>query len=475
MKNEKVNKKVYLIGICGRGMCALAILLKESGYKVTGSDADVFEPNTSYLKKNKIPFYKKFNKKNVPLDADFVVVGKNSVLSAEENEETRQVLKIGLKIKSLPEALSDLSKDKKNALVVGSFGKSSNAGLLAWCLKQNKKDPSYFIGAIPVNFNSSHFGTGKDFIIEGDEYPSSNTDRQSKFLHFDPSSVLLISTEHDHINIFPTEESYKETYKKLMVKIPPNGLLVYALSGKNNKEIAKYANCKKVTYSTDERDADWYAQNIKYGLQTTFDLMNKGKKIISIKTKLLGKHNIENIVGVGALLLEKKKITPEIFAKAVNSFKGMQGRIELKTKNSSVPVYDGFGSSLEKTRSVFDALRLHLPYKRLVTIFEPHAFSWRNRNFLFWYKNVFDNVDEVIMLPATPHGKKAPDQLNTSEVWKEAKKYKKIYTTRGEKETLEILKKLIKKDDIIALISSGPMFGLTSSVPKLIEKMFPKK
>ncbi|MFA5936884.1 MAG: Mur ligase family protein [Candidatus Paceibacterota bacterium] len=471
---NKKNKKVHLIGICGRGMCPLAILFKESGYEVTGSDEDVFEPSPSYLKKNKILFYEKFNKNNIPKDVNLIVIGKNSVLSAEENPETRYALKTKIKIESLPEALSVLAIEKEKILVVGSFGKSSNAGLLAWCLKQNKKNPSYFIGAMPINFNSSHFGTGKDFIIEGDEYPSSNTDRQSKFLHFNPSSVLLISAEHDHINMFPTEESYKETYKKLMIKIPQNGLLVYALSGKNNQEISKYANCIKVSYDAENKKADWYAQNIKYGMQTTFDLMNKGKKIISVKTKLLGKHNIENIVGVGSLLLEKKKITPQQFANAVNSFKGIQGRIELKTRKSIVPVYDGFGSSFEKTRSVFDALHLHFPNKRLITIFEPHAFSWRNKKFLHWYKNVFENVDEVIMLPATGHGKKAKDQLNTEEVWREAKKHKDIHFAKNGREAQNIAQKIMKKGDVIALVSSGPMFGLKETITKFAEKKFRK-
>ncbi|MFA6397964.1 MAG: hypothetical protein WDK96_03945, partial [Candidatus Paceibacterota bacterium] len=215
-------------------------------------------------------------------------------------------------------------------------------------------------------------------------------------------------------------------------------------------------------------------QNIKYGIQTTFDLMNKGKKIISVKTKLLGKHNIENIVGVGSLLLEKKKITPQQFANAVNSFKGIQGRIELKTRKSIVPVYDGFGSSFEKTRSVFDALHLHFPNKRLVTIFEPHAFSWRNKKFLHWYKNVFENVDEVIMLPATGHGKKAKDQLNTEEVWREAKKHKDIHFAKNGREAQNIAQKIMKKGDVIALVSSGPMFGLKETITKFAEKKFRK-
>ena len=477
IKNKtKKKNRVHLIGIGGSGMSALAMLFKDSDWKVTGTDASPSELFSSYLKNNKINFYKKYNKNNIPKNVDLVVVGNNAPFSAEVNPETRYATRAGFKIQSMPEALAVLSKNKKNIIVVGSSGKSTVTNLMSWCLFKGEKDPSYFIGALPLDLkNSSHIGKGKDFVIEGDEYSSSKTDKHSKFLHFSPSSVLLTAASHDHINMFPTERSYKEPYKKLMAKIPENGLLVYSLDGKNNKEISKYAKCKKINYALNDKKANWYAQNIKYGMQSSFDLMHEGKKVTTIKTKLLGSHNIENIIGVGALLLENKKITPETFSKAIASFHGIKGRIELKSKKSSIPIYEGFGSSYEKAKSIFDALRLHFPNKRIVAVFEPHAFSWRNRKFLKWYQNIFDNVDEVIMLPATGHGKVAKDQLTTAEVWREVKKYKNIYTINKEKEGLRILKKITRKDDVVALVSSGLLFGLTDSVPKLMEKMFPKK
>lgn len=472
-KNQ--NKKVYLIGICGSGMSALAVLFKESGWQVTGSDEKAFEPTTTQLKNNKISFYKKYNAKNIEKDTDLVILGNNIPLSLDENPEKKVAVESNLVIKSMPEALATLAKEKENILVVGSSGKSTTTTLLAWCLYKAKKDPSYFIGALPLNFrNSSHIGKGSEFVIEGDEYTSSKTDPRSKFLHFNPSSVLLTSAEHDHINVFPTETSYKQTYKKLMAKIPQDGLLVYSLDAKNTKEIAKSAKSRIMSYALDNKKADYYAENIKYGMESSFDLMHKGKKVVTVKTKLLGKHNIENIIGAGALLLENKKMTPEIFSKAINSFHGIKNRIELKTKNSKVLAYSGFGSSYEKTKSIFNTLRLHFPNRRLITVFEPHAFSWRNRKFLKWYRNVFDNVEEVIMLPATGHGKVAKDQLTTTEVWSEAKKYKDIHTIQNEKEGLDIIKKIAKSGDVVALVSSGLLLGLSKSVPKLLDKKFSK-
>lgn len=480
---------IHLIGICGAGMSALAILLKEAGYKVTGSDQNFYEPILGYLKKNKITFYKKYNQENIPKDVDLIVIGKHAKLTPKENKEVKKAFalqKKGIEVKSLPETLSMLTRKKKNIVVVGSYGKSTCSALLAWCLIQNKKDPSYFIGAVPIDFNqSSHLGTGKEFVLEGDEYPASNWDDTSKFLYFNPLSVLLISAEHDHLNVFPTERSYKEPYKKFVAKIPKNGLLVFNQEAKNNKELAQYAKSKKVSYALSKTDsangASWYAKNIKYGAETSFDLMRKDKKIIHIKTKLLGNHNIENIIGCGALLLENKTIPAQNFTRAVANFQGIKRRIELKTlghsrtgeaKNSSIPVYEGFGSSYEKTKVIFDALTLHFPKKRIVAIFEPHTFSWRNRAALKWYKNIFDGVGEVILLPPPEHGKNTHDQLTFNEIYNEVKKYVSARQATTEKEALAIVRKIIKKGDLVVLVSSGSLLGLAESVPRLMERLF---
>ena len=249
-----------------------------------------------------------------------------------------------------------------------------------------------------------------------------------------------------------------------------DGLLIYSLQGKNNGAIARSASGRQIRYSADDNQADWYGENIKYGKITSFDLMRNGEKVAKVKTRLLGRHNIENIVGAGATLLEEEKMTPQAFARAVEKFNGIHRRIELKNPKAQIPVYEIFGSSYDKTRAGYEALRLHFPKKRIITVFEPHAFSWRNRTFLPWYKNIFEGMDEVIMLPAVSRGKNAQDQLETKDIWEETRKYFPIHTATTEKETLTLLKKIAKKGDVVALVSSGPMLGLTESVPKLFKR-----
>lgn len=478
-ENESAHqKRAHLIGIAGKGMSGLAIMLKQKGYEISGSDEAFYDPVASLLKKNGIKFKEKHSPENIPKDAALIIIGKHAGLTPEENSEVEAAFKSGIKVQSLPEALGDLTKNTENTIVAGSFGKSTVTALLAWCLKNSakeKRDPSYFIGAVPFGFSeNARLGKSSQFILEGDEYPSSNWDATSKFLYLNPTNLILISAEHDHLNIFPTEKSYIKPYEKLISLLPKNGLLVASSYGKNVKSITKRSKARVVEYGL-TKSSLWHPEKIKYGAKTSFDVFRGKKKIVNLETTQLGNHNIENIVGVAAFVLEKNLLSIKELQKAVRSFGGLSGRLDLKTKKSAVQVYEGFGSSYSKARSIFEALSLHYPNKKLITIFEPHTFSWRNKEAKKWYKDIFNTSETVIILPPPSHGAKTHDQMSFEEIVKEVKKnHQSVYGVKTEKEALEILKKVATKDNLIVLVSSGSLFGLTHSAPKLMEKLFSK-
>ncbi len=470
-------RKVHLIGICGKGMSGLAIMLKQKGYIVSGSDEGFYEPVAGMLKKNKIKIFTPHKKENIPVDADFIIIGKHAKLVPETNEEVKQAFASGITIKSLPEAIGDLLGGKENTVVVGSYGKSTMTALITHILRESKNDPSYFIGAVPLGFNqNAHLGRGKDFILEGDEYPSANWDNTSKMQYMNPTNAVLTSGEHDHINVFPTEESYIAPFEKFVKLIPKNGLLVACKNGKNVVQIAKKSKSKVIYYGIHEVSS-YHAQNISYSMKTTFDLYNGKKKIVNLETSMLGRHNIENIIGASAFVLEKKLVNIAELEKAIKNFKGLSGRIDLKTTKSSVLVYEGFGSSYAKAKSVFEALSLHFPNKRLITVFEPHTFSWRNEQAKAWYNDVFDSSNIVLILPPPTHGSTTHTQMSQEDIVSIVEEHKgknNVYAPKDEKQALEILKTILKPEDLVALITSGSLFGLTASIPTLVEKMFPK-
>lgn len=471
----KKQQEIYFIGICGKGLSGLAIALKQKGYKISGSDEGFYEPTLSLLVNNKIKFYKNYKKENIPKNVDYIVIGKHAKLTTEDNEEVKKAFSMKVPILSLPEAINKFINNKENTVIVGSFGKSTITSLIAFLLKNANKDPSYFIGAVPLDFKQNvHEGKGKDFIIEGDEYPSANWDNTSKMLYLKPRNAVLISGEHDHLNVFPKEKDYIAPYIDFIKLLPKDGILVASLNGKNVKKIIKNSKSKIVYYDLKNKKY-YHAENIEFGEKTTFDLYKGNKKIINLETTLLGKHNIENIIGASAFLLEKKLITKIELQNGIKKFRGLSGRLDKKTDKSKVLVYEGFGSSYPKAKSIFDALKLHYPNKRLITIFEPHTFSWRNEESKTWYKNIFKDSDITFILPPPEHGSKTHNQISQEDIVNIVKTYKKeVYGTGGEEETLNILKNMLKEDDLIILITSGSLFGLTKSVPTLANHLFPK-
>ena len=472
MSDKFKNLKVHFIGISGAGMSATAIMLKSLGAWVTGSDEGFYDPVASYLKKHNILVLTPHRKRNIPRDADLIIVGRHAKLDPKENEEVEAAIESKIPLKSFPELLGDITEEKENIVVAGSYGKSTSASLLAWCLTESGKDVGYFFGAIPIGFEeSAHYGRDENFILEGDEYPAYGG--KSKFLYLHTKELLLTSCEHDHVNVFPTIEEYLKPYKELVQLLPKDGLLVTAINNPNVKEVVENSPARLVTYGIE--NATWHAKSIKYGEITTFQLFKDNEKIAELSTSLLGIHNIENIVGVSAFLLEKNLISVENLKKSVASFRGLKRRLDLKTDKSTVLVYEGFGSSYTKAKTVFDALKLHFPNKRLITIFEPHTFSWRNKNNLHWYSDIFNTSTETLILKPAEHGQNTHDQATLQDILEEATKTnEKVYGLENKNQAFEILEKIVKSDDIIVLMSSGDLGGLINQIPLWAENKFPK-
>jgi len=465
-------------------MSATAKLLKDLGWEVSGSDSGFYPPASDYLAKHKIPFKKGYQKEHLPKDTELIVIGKNAKLVPKENKEVAAAFESGISVRSFPEVLEGLLATSHNIVVAGSYAKSTCTALLAWCLEHAGKKPGYFIGAAPLNdMDMVALGDRKLFVIEGDEYPSSNWDPTSKFLYYHPRDVLLTSASHDHVNIFPTHKKYLEPFKALLSLMPADGLLVANTDDDSARMLAHAHTRTTVLYGLnkskkvfDISNTFWSARSMESGQTGKFELMRNDKAIIQLETTLLGKHNIQNIVGVSAMLLEKELVTPQELQKGIPSFKGVKRRLDLLSPSSRVPVFEGFGSSYEKARAGFDAIRLHFPKKRLITVFEPHTFSWRNRDALPWYDTVFRDSDLVLIYEPAAQGAETHKQLSQQEIVKRVQEAGvDARPIHSEQEGLTLLEKELGERDAVLLMTSGDLGGLIKSVPKLAEDHFPKK
>jgi UDP-N-acetylmuramate: L-alanyl-gamma-D-glutamyl-meso-diaminopimelate ligase len=468
-------KKAHFIGIGGVGMSAVAKLLRDSGVEVSGSDEEVYPPISDFLKRENLPYKTPYAAANVPADADLVVIGKSAKLVPETNSEVAEVIHRGLKISSFPEVLADLTQGKKSIVVAGSYGKSSSAALLSHCLERALLDPSYFIGAVPKTpASSARIGKGEYFVLEGDEYPSSNTDPRSKFLHYAPTHLLVTPLAHDHFNVFPTPADYLKPFNELLALA--RGTAVVCTEGPLSAEFVVSAARPLVTYGL--TNGEYQAATIVWGEKTAFDITRNGQTIVRVETRELGEHSVQNIVGVAALVFSCNILTPEQFKDAVASFAGIVRRLDRKSDKTSVAIFEGFGSSYEKAKSAVAAMKRHFPARRLLVVFEPYTINWRKQEALHQYADVFAGAHRAFILEPPLHGKgmeiTVEDMAAQAKSGLPGKGGVDTVAARDPQKLLELLANGLQQDDAVLLLSSGPLGGLVEAIPRMAEQKFPQ-
>jgi UDP-N-acetylmuramate: L-alanyl-gamma-D-glutamyl-meso-diaminopimelate ligase len=443
-----VTLKVYFLGIAGAGMSA---------------------PVTDYLDRLGVAWRDGFDAALVSPNLDGAVIGGSAKLDLAHNPELAELKRRGVPMYSFPEFLGRHTQGRRNAVIAGSFGKSTLTALCAVLMREAGRDPGYFIGAVPLDLPTTGDG-GADpvFLIEGDEYITGDDDRRSKFAFYHPGALLLSSLVHDHVNVFPTMADYEAPFAELIAGLPVDALLVCAYAF---EPLHRLTSGRTVVWYGLDPCPGYHADRVEIGEVTTFDLVTPGGERIALKTELLGLHNIENIVGAAAFLLERGEIDAGALQRGVARFRGVARRLDKKTTTSRVPVYEGFGSSYEKARSGIEAILLHFPGRPAVVVFEPHTFSWRNQAALNWYDTVFEGVARVLLLPPPTHG--AHDQLAASEILERIESTGvEVTLVGGAGETIANLEATLTGNEVVLLLSSGPLDGLPASLSAVLDRLF---
>ncbi|MGI8840092.1 MAG: Mur ligase domain-containing protein [Caulobacteraceae bacterium] len=462
---------IYFLGVAGAGMSALASILLSEGHQVSGSDEEMFPPVSAYLERVGIPYHSGFDAEAVPAGLDAAIVGESAKLGLAGNPELAELKRRGVPLHSFPEYLGRHTEGRYNLVVAGSFGKSTLTALLAVLMREAGRDPGYFIGAIPLDLETTgHGGRDPAFLIEGDEYIVGETDRRSKFLLYHPDCLLISSLIHDHLNVFPTVESYEAAFAGLIDLLPREALLVCA---HGFEALHRLTAGRAVVWYGLAPCPGYHAEGVEIGEISRFDLVTPRGQRIALETELLGLHNIENIVGAAALLLERGDIDAGALQRGVRRFRGVERRLDKKTSRSSVPAYEGFGSSYEKARSAIEAIALNFPARPAVVVFEPHAFSWRNAESLCWYDTVFDGVARVLLLPPPAHGAGSHRQLSQAEILRRIRGAGvAAWGFASGAEVLADLESSLSGNEVVLLLSSGPLDGLARSAPAMLEARF---
>lgn len=463
-------KRAHFIGIAGVGMSATALLMKEARWSVTGSDAEVYGPPQGVLERGGISFALGYTPRNIPENVDCFVIGRNAKLAPSENVEVRAALASGKPVYSFPEILGQLTKNRENVVVAGSYGKSTITALIAHILRHAGIDAGYFVGAEPMASRwlpaPAKLGTTSLFIVEGDEYPSSHNDPRAKFMHLHPRDVLLTSVVHDHVNIYPTFESYQKPFRELLALVPHDGLVIVCADEPGALALAQESGKKTAAYGVKNIKASFRAERVQYGEHTVFNFVHDGERLGQIETTLLGAHNVENIVGAIAYVLARKLVPFEKVAAAIADFKGVRRRLDNLAPMSSVPVFEGFGSSYEKARSAIESIKLHFPDKTLVIVFEPHTFGWRNRANLAWYDDVFAGAQQVFVAPPETQGAATHDQLTHEEILARVGATARPYTNP------KTVAQALSGNEVVLILTSGSLGNTLPELAKAISATF---
>ncbi|MFC3069650.1 Mur ligase domain-containing protein [Phenylobacterium soli] len=467
--------RIHFTGIAGAGMSAVALMMRDAGHEVSGSDADAFPPLSTYVESLGFPFFRSFAAENLPEGLDLLVLGASAKLGGADNPEVAAAKARGVRITTFPELVGEATAARLNTVVAGSFGKSTCTALMAHVLRESGVDAGWMIGAISPSLPATgHWGSAPEVVLEGDEYIVGPNDRRSKFVLYHPRDVLLTSLIHDHVNVFPTFADYEAPFRELLRLLPGEGLLTVR-EHPATRAIVGEAACRIVWYDTrrcPESHDVWWSDEVVFGETSRFTLVSPAGRRIPLATTLLGEHNIENIVGVSAYLLERGLVTEEQLARAVASFGGIRRRLDRLTTRSAIPVIEGFGSSYEKARSAIEAMLLHYPDRPLTVVFEPHTFSWRSRDALAWYDTVFAGAARVLMVPPPTHGAESHHQSTHDEILQRTRAAG--VSVQGVARADQAIGALsaLSGDEVVLLLSSGPLMGLPDSLPPVFDRLY---
>lgn len=405
-----------MMAICGTGMGSLAGLLKNKGFDVAGSDQGVYPPMSTELQKQNIPLFSPFNPQNIKdFNPDLVIVG-NAI--SKTNPEAQYVLENDLSYVSMPQALKEFFLKEKDVIVVsGTHGKTTTTSLMAHLLNELDEDPSFLVGGVTQNFSKNfRIGSGKYFVIEGDEYDTAFFNKVPKFLHYHPKHVILTSVEFDHADIYKDLAEIQGRFAELIELIPSNGSLHFADTFKPLDEIVQKSknNIFKRRYGTTSQEwsLNYFCDSITgSSFEIAFD-----NQVLKINSPLSGLYNAYNVAACFSVL-QKLDLNLDEAQQALQKFKGVKRRQEVLFESQNAVVIDDFAHHPTAVEQTIQAIKNRYPNHKLVAIFEPRSNTSRTNVFQSEYNQAFHPADELILAPVNnPEKVKDGNILDVNEI-----------------------------------------------------------
>ncbi|MEE8178229.1 MAG: UDP-N-acetylmuramate:L-alanyl-gamma-D-glutamyl-meso-diaminopimelate ligase [Acidobacteriota bacterium] len=449
---------VHLVGICGAGMAALAGLLQEAGFRVTGSDAGAYPPMAPMLAEMGIPVLEGYNASHLDPPPALVVIG--NALS-RGNEEVETVLNDKLPYASMPETLREMFlRERETIVVAGTHGKTTVTSILSWIFHSAGESagtsPGFLIGGLPLNFTRGFSrGSGPHFILEGDEYDTAFFDKGPKFLHYRPDAVLLTSVEFDHADIYRDLEAVQTAFGRLLNLVPQKGLIVARAESEAVAECLASAHCPVETFGF--KAGEWQASEIRFHEETTeFAVRYRGKLMGQMATKLSGEINVLNLLAAAAMAW-RYEISWEKISAAVETFRGVRRRMELLGEENGVALIDDFAHHPTAIRETLRAARGRYPGRRLWALVEPRSNTLRRNVFEQQLAEALAGADRVVLAEVYRKEKLPEQERLEPERIAEALRRRKIQASAGGSpgEITESILPELQPGDVVLVMSNG--------------------
>src|SRR2546421_6891737 len=472
------TKHVHVIGIGGSAMAPLAGMLRERGFRVSGSDSGVYPPASTLLESLGISFFNGFDAAHLHPAPDLVVIGN---IIARGNPELEEVLDRKISYRSMPEILEEFFLRERHSIVVsGTHGKPTTTAMLAWIFHTAGKLPNFLVGGVAENFGKSYgLGAGEEFILEGDEYETSFWDRGPKFFHYHPDDLIITSLEYDHADIYPDFETYQLAFRRLVNLVPRRGRMAIwgdaEDAGPALQRAAEKAFCPVETYGFND-GSDWVASGFAIdGEIMRFRVAHRGKSFGEFALAATGRHNVLN--AMAALIVARGRGIPAAeIAKALATFRSVKRRMDVKAEIGGVLVVDDFAHHPTAVKATIEAVRGRWPARRLWAILEPRSNSMRRKIFQESLPKALDLADRVV-LGGVFRAQQLGDEncLNPESVAASVRELgRDARAFAGSDSIADYLSGEAKEGDLLLIMSNGSFDGLCEKLLKKLDQSTPQ-
>ncbi len=471
---------IHVIAVAGTGMGALAGLLKELGHDVSGSDVAFDPPIGPALEEWGVRCMRGFEPAHLSPPPELTVVGN---VCKKDNPEVRAAIDGGLPYTHIAGALARFVLEGTSPLVVaGTHGKTTTTALAAHLLESCGFEPGFLIGGLPKNFPRSFRAPSKKtrllpsdapkrkpaFVIEGDEYDTAFFEKSAKFLHYRPEVAILTSIEHDHVDIYPSLDSYLEAFRRFVALVPEHGLIVANAADREVVAIVDAHARAPVSWfalegePTHGKPPHWLAAPSQQGPDgTTFDLYAGGVACGRYALSLSGRHNLKNALAAVGAVSQGYGARLADLGPALARFAGVRRRQDLLGSARGIAVYDDFAHHPTAVLETLAALRARHSGGKLWCVFEARSATACRRMHQDEYTRAFDQADHVLFPPLGRTNLPPEEALDLARLVQDLRaRGKDAESFSNIDAIIERLAQNAHPGDLIALLSNGAFGGI---------------